>query len=173
MSDSAGKLYIDGSFVDAADGATELVREKATGEAIGRYAVATSTDVDRAVRSARAAQPTWAAALPAERAAVLRRAGDLLGERAAEFTERLIRETGGVWAKAAGEVTVARNKFYESAALHVQPAGDIGPSFKPGKLQLLQRIPLGVVAAITPWNFPLVLALRPVGRPWRWATRWY
>jgi benzaldehyde dehydrogenase (NAD) len=56
-----------------------------------------------------------------------------------------------------------RRKFHESAALPGRTAGDILPSFKPGKFALLQRIPLGVVAVITPWNFPVVLGLRPLG----------
>jgi benzaldehyde dehydrogenase (NAD) len=160
---SDGKLYIDGRFVDAADGRTAPVLEKATGEEIGRYADAGTADVDRAVVAAARAQDQWAAALPDERAAVLRRAADLLQDRAEEFTDVIMRETGSVRAKAAGEVVVARGKFHASAALPGRGAGDLLPPFKSGKLALSQRIPLGVVAVITPWNFPVILALRPLG----------
>lgn len=160
---SDGKLYIGGEFIDAADGRTAPVLEKATGEEMGRYADAGTVDVDRAVAAAVRAQEAWAAALPDERAWVLRRAGDLIQERADEFIDVIMRETGSVRAKAAGEVAAARRKFHESAALPGTRAGDILPSFKPGKLALSQRIPLGVIGVITPWNFPVVLALRPLG----------
>jgi benzaldehyde dehydrogenase (NAD) len=160
---SDGKHYIDGQWVDSLDGATAPVLEKATGEEMGRYAAGSAADVDRAMAAAVRAQRDWAAALPDERAWVLRRAGDLVHERAEEFTDVLIRETGGVRGKAAGEAAVARNRFHVAAGLASQPVGDLLPPFKPGKTSVLQRIPLGVVAVITPWNFPVVLALRPLG----------
>ena len=160
---SDGKLFIAGEFVDAADGRTASVLEKATGEEIGRYADAGPADVDRAVSAAVRAQESWAAALPDERAWVLRRAADLLRGRSEEFIEIIMRETGSVRAKAAGEVAAAQRKFHESAALPGRAAGEILPPFKPGKQALSQRVPLGVVAVITPWNFPVVLGLRPLG----------
>jgi benzaldehyde dehydrogenase (NAD) len=92
----------------------------------------------------------------------LRRAADLMHERAEELIDCLIRETGAVRAKADGEVAAARRKLHESAGLANRMAGDILPGFKPGKLILKQRIPLGVVGVITPWNFPVVLAMRPI-----------
>src|SRR5689334_21111503 len=75
---SDGKLYIDGSFTGAAEGRTAPVLEKATGEEMGTYADAGKADVDRAVAAAVAAGDAWAAALPDERAWLLRRAGDLV-----------------------------------------------------------------------------------------------
>jgi benzaldehyde dehydrogenase (NAD) len=160
---SDGKLYIAGEFVDAADGRTAPVLEKATGHEMGRYADAGPADVDRAMAAAVRAQQDWAATLPDERAWVLRRAAALLDDRADEFVDVIMRETGAVRAKAAGEVAAARSKFHASAALTGQATGELLPSFKPGKLALSQRVPLGVVAVITPWNFPVVLALRPLG----------
>jgi benzaldehyde dehydrogenase (NAD) len=160
---SDGKLYLAGEFVDAVDGRTAPVFEKATGERMGSYAVGTAADVDRAVRDAVKAQRGWAAALPDERARVLRAAGDIVQRRAEELIDVIMRETGSVRSKAAGEVAAARRKFHESAALPGRTAGEILPSFKPGKLGLLQRLPLGVVGVITPWNFPVVLGLRPLG----------
>jgi benzaldehyde dehydrogenase (NAD) len=160
---SAGRHYIGGEFVAAADGQTAPVLEKATGAEMGRYAVGSAADVERAVAAAVRAQPAWAAALPDERAWVLRKAADILDRRADEMVDILMRETGSVRGKAQGEVAAARRKFHESAALPGRGAGDILPTFRPGKLTLLQRIPLGVVAVITPWNFPVVLGLRPLG----------
>ncbi len=156
-----GKLFIDGSFEDAAAGSAPI-HDKATGEEIGRHAVGEKADVDRAVAAAVRAQPGWAA-LPGEaRGEVLRRASLLLDERAEEIVETIMRETGAVRAKAEGEVGAARRKFNESAGLAARRTGDVLPEAKPGKLTMLQRIPLGVIAAITPWNFPLVLAMRPL-----------
>src|SRR4051812_20647305 len=82
---SDGKLYIAGAFTDAADGRTAPVHEKATGEEMGRYADAGTADVHRAVAAAVAAHDDWAAVSADERAWILRRAGDLVQERADEF----------------------------------------------------------------------------------------
>ncbi|MCT9929283.1 aldehyde dehydrogenase family protein [Planotetraspora sp. A-T 1434] len=158
---SDGRHYIDGSWVPGA--ATAPVTEKATGAEIGTYALGDAADVDRAVAAAVRAQPAWAALLGEERAAVLRRAAAILERRADEFEEMLMRETGGVRGKARGEINAAIGKFLESASLARRAGGDLLPAFKPGKLILNQRVPLGVVAAIIPWNFPIVLALRPLG----------
>ncbi|MFS8098703.1 aldehyde dehydrogenase family protein [Lentzea alba] len=142
--------------------ATAEVFEKATGAQIGSYALGTVDDVRLAVASASSAQPCWAARLPAERAAVLRRMASLLESRVDEFTSVLIRETGGVTAKARGEVTAAISRLQICATLGALSRGDVQPSPKAGKLTLLERVPLGVVGVITPWNFPLVLAMRAV-----------
>jgi len=159
---SDGCLYIDGVYLPAWNGATAPVLEKATGTELGRYALGTADDVDLAVGAAVRAQPDWASRLPDERAAVLHRAADVMGARAEELIECLIRETGAVRAKAEGEVGAARRKLRESAGLANRMTGDILPGFKPGKLILKHRIPLGVVGVITPWNFPVVLAMRPL-----------
>lgn len=159
---SDGMLYIDGDYVPAGGGGTAPVLEKATGDELGRYALGGAADVDRAVVAAMRAQTDWATRLPDERADVLRRAADLLGERIEEFTDSLIRETGGVRAKAADEVRRAQRKLHESAGLANRMTGDILPGFKHDKLILKQRVPLGVVGVITPWNFPVVLAMRPL-----------
>jgi benzaldehyde dehydrogenase (NAD) len=159
---SDGKLFVAGEHVDAAGAETAPVHEKATGEAIGRYAVGGPADVDRAVAAAKAAFPGWAGAPAAERAALLRRCAALLDERAAEFEDVLMRETGGVRSKARGEVGAARGRFQQGAALAVESPGDLLHGHRPGKLAMLQRIPVGVVGAIIPWNFPLVLAMRAI-----------
>lgn len=159
---SVGTQYIDGAYVPAANGATAPVLEKATGAELGRYALGSAADVDLAVAAAVRAQPDWAAQLPDERAWVLRRAADLMLDRAEELIDCLMRETGAVRAKAEGEVGAARRKLHESAGLANRMTGEVLPGFKPGKLILKQRIPLGVVGVITPWNFPVVLAMRPL-----------
>ncbi|MET9628827.1 aldehyde dehydrogenase family protein [Lentzea sp. NPDC006480] len=148
-------------MVSAREETAEVV-EKATGTKIGTYALGGADDVRLAVASALSAQPAWAARTPAERAAVLRRMAALLESRVDEFVSVLVRETGGVVAKARGEVAAAINRLQICASLGALSRGDVQPSPKPGKLTLLERVPLGVVGVITPWNFPLVLAMRAV-----------
>lgn len=159
---SNGRHYIGGDFVVSAREETADVVEKATGTKIGTYALGGADDVRLAVASALSAQPAWAARLPAERAAVLRRMASLLESRVDEFVALLIQETGGVVAKARGEVAAAISRLQICASLGALSRGDVQPSPKPGKLTLLERVPLGVVGVITPWNFPLVLAMRAV-----------
>jgi benzaldehyde dehydrogenase (NAD) len=74
----------------------------------------------------------------------------------------IIRETGGVTAKAGYEVAMAAGELYHSAALLTQPIGQILPSADPERLSLARRVPVGVVSVITPWNVPLVLSMRSV-----------
>ncbi|TWP46741.1 aldehyde dehydrogenase family protein [Lentzea tibetensis] len=157
---SNGRHYIDGDFVVPASGATAPVQEKATNAVIGEYALGNEKDVRLAVASSVNAQKGWAALLPAERAAAVRKIARVIENRADDFVHHLMRETGGVEAKARGEVGAALSRLNVSAAQAQLARGEIQPSPKPGKLTLLERIPLGVVGVITPWNFPLVLAMR-------------
>ena len=157
-----GRMYIGGTFVEGAAETTGAVVEKATGREIGRYALGDAGDVDRAVAAAKAAQPAWAAATFEERAAVLRRVADRFAARLDEFADIIVRETGGVPAKGRGEVGVGQRKLLESAALAGRPYGELLPSPRRDKLAILRHDPLGVVAVITPWNFPVVLGMRGV-----------
>ena len=138
------------------------VTDKGTGEELAEAGVASQADVDRAVRSAKAAQPGWAALAYDERAGLLRRVARLLEDRGAEIAELIVRETGGIPGKADYEVGAAQDELYEAAALASRATAEVLPSHNTGKLSLIQRVPVGVVAAITPWNFPVVLGFRVV-----------
>ncbi|MDX6355961.1 MAG: benzaldehyde dehydrogenase [Streptomyces sp.] len=157
-----GRLYIDGEFVPAASGRTGVVEEKATGKRIGEYALGSAADVDRAVAAARAAQPGWAALSAPERAGYLRRFGGYLEERYEELVEQSMRETGGVRAKAEDEVGTSIRQLALSAVQVSEHAGDILPPYKAGKISLSRAVPLGVLGLITPWNYPMNLAMRAV-----------
>ena len=157
-----GKLYIDGSFRDAGSGATKPVLEKATGTELGRMATADRADLDAAVGAARRTQADWAARSYEERAGLLRRAAQRLEERAEEFADMIVRETGSIGGKAQYEVHAASNELWEAAGLTSRAVAEIVPSGNVGKMNIIERIPVGVVAVITPWNFPLVLAMRAV-----------
>ena len=157
-----GKLYIDGSFRDAGSGKTKPVLEKATGRELGRFASADRADLDAAVGAARRAQADWAARSYEERAGLLRRVAQRLEERADEFADTIVRETGSIGGKAQYEVHAAGNELWEAAGLASRAVAEIVPSGNVGKMNIIERIPVGVVAVITPWNFPLVLAMRGV-----------
>jgi benzaldehyde dehydrogenase (NAD) len=157
-----GQLYIDGQFGPSADGAHGGVTEKATGAVIGNYARAGAADVDRAVAAARRAQPGWAALSAPDRSARLRRFADVLQSRFAELVEQSMRETGGVRAKAEDEVGTSIKQLHISAVQAGENAGDLLPPYKAGKLSLSRAVPLGVIGVITPWNYPMNLAMRAV-----------
>ncbi|MEW2521188.1 aldehyde dehydrogenase family protein [Actinacidiphila alni] len=155
-----GRLYIDGEFTPAASGRTGVVEEKATGRPIGSYALGAAEDVERAVAAARAAQPGWAELSAPERAGHLRALCGYLEQRYAELVEQSMRETGGVRAKAEDEVGTSIRQLALSAVQVSENAGDILPPYKAGKLSLSRTVPLGVLGLITPWNYPMNLAMR-------------
>ncbi|MCI4065398.1 aldehyde dehydrogenase family protein [Micromonospora sp. R77] len=144
-------LHVAGDWVDPAEGETVPVENPATGDIIGQVPAGTPADVDRAVAAARAAFPDWAATDPAERAAHLGRLHTALALRAREITRTIALELGAPL-KLAGRVqtglplTVLRSMVELAAD---PPAEEtIGNS-------LVVREPVGVVGAITPWNYPL------------------
>jgi benzaldehyde dehydrogenase (NAD) len=137
------------------------VVEPATGAELGRAGVAGHEDITRAAAEAAGAQRAWAATSFEERAAVLRRAGLLFEEHAAEIEEWIVRETGAIPPKAALETHIAAQECYEASALASHTLGDILPTAKK-RLSLARRVPAGVVGVIAPFNFPLILGIRSV-----------
>ncbi|MFG3024099.1 benzaldehyde dehydrogenase [Streptomyces sp. NPDC048254] len=145
----------------APTGGTAPVVEPATGDVLDVIGVATAEDVPVAAGRAARAQPAWARLPYTERAAVLRRAGDLFTEHAEEIQRWLIREAGSIPGKAAFETVTAAQECYEAAALVSRPLGEVLPSAEP-RLSLARRVPAGVVGVIAPFNVPLVLGIRSV-----------
>ncbi|MFI6450279.1 benzaldehyde dehydrogenase [Streptosporangium amethystogenes] len=142
-------------------GARSPVLVVGAGAELGRVGVAGAEDVAAAAVHAVRAQREWAAASFEERAAVLRRAGQLFEEHAGEIQDWLVRETGSIRPKAGTETHVAAQECYEAAALASAPLGEILPTVKK-RLSLARRVPAGVVGVISPFNFPLILAIRSV-----------
>jgi benzaldehyde dehydrogenase (NAD) len=142
-------------------GGERPVVEPATGAELGRLGLADASDVARAAEIAAAAQPGWAALDHTERAAVLRRAGDLWTEHAEEIQGWVIRETGSIPGKAAFETATAAQECYEASALPSHPYGELLRSSQP-RLSLARRLPAGVVGVIAPFNVPIVLSIRAV-----------
>ena len=157
-----GRIFVDGEFRAPAGGETLTVLDKAAQEPIGTVGVASTDDLDAAIEAAKAAQPAWAAEPYDVRAGILRAAAAALQERADEVASLIVRETGSIRGKADYEVGGAANELYEAAGLTSRAVAQIIPSHDPGRLSIAQRIPRGVVGAITPWNFPLILGMRVV-----------
>src|SRR5699024_9381373 len=131
------------------------------GTELGRAGLADADDITRATTRAAEAQRDWAATSFQERAAVLRRAGDLWAEHADELSGWLIRESGSIPGKAGVELHVAQQESYEASTLPSRPWGDVLAT-EEQRLSMAQRVPAGVVGVISPFNAPLILAIRAV-----------
>lgn len=143
----------DASLVD--------VIEPATGEILTQVNMAGEAEVRVACAAATRAQGAWASTPARERAEVFHRAVGYLNEHREEFSVFIARETGGTLLKGGHEVAEAMAMLRNAAALMLQPEGVVLPS-TPGRMNLAQRVPLGVVAVISPFNFPLILSMRAV-----------
>src|SRR4051812_42108370 len=154
---TAAPLFIDGEAALAADGRIVDVINPATEEPIGRAALAGPADIDRAVRAARGALDPWSAWPVDERAALLRRAGELLDQRAAEFAALLVAEVGSPQRVAVAQAAACRLFLDWHAAQAATFPWEEEREGVRGPL-LVRRRPVGVVAAIVPWNYPLGLS---------------
>jgi benzaldehyde dehydrogenase (NAD) len=154
-----GKVFL-GSWT-AGSGGDAAVTEPATGQEIGRVGLATPADVARAAQIAAAAQVSWAAKPHTERQAILRRAGDLWLAAASEIEPWGIREMGKIPPAMQFETHVATEEIFEAATLPSRPYGELLPSEQP-RLSYSERVPVGVVGVIAPFNFPQILAIRSV-----------
>jgi benzaldehyde dehydrogenase (NAD) len=154
----AEKIFVN-SWTAGSAGVRAVV-EPATGDQLGAIGLAAPDDVVRASARAAAAQREWAVAAPAERAAVLRRAGQLFEQYADEVQDWLIREAGSIRPKAAVETDTAAEECFEASALPTHPMGHVLPSAE--RWSFARRRPAGVVSVIAPFNFPLILSIRSV-----------
>ncbi|MEU8246502.1 aldehyde dehydrogenase family protein [Nonomuraea sp. NPDC048916] len=156
----SGRLFSDGWRPGG--GGTADVREVATGEPIGVIGLADVADVERAGKSASAAQREWSRASYKERASVMVRTAQALESMRADVVEMMMRETGSIRAKAGQEVSKALDELRAAAGLADQPYGQLLPHEDASVLSMARRVPVGVVGVITPWNAPLMLAIRSV-----------
>jgi succinate-semialdehyde dehydrogenase / glutarate-semialdehyde dehydrogenase len=155
-------LFIDGQWVPASDGATLEVRDPGSGETLGHVASATPDDVRRAVAVAERARHGWWARPATERADVLLRWHDLIKENQEQLGVLLTIEEGKPLVEARGEIaySAAFVRFYAEEAR--RGYGEVIPSNRSGRRLFALRQPVGVVAAITPWNFPALMIARKV-----------
>jgi benzaldehyde dehydrogenase (NAD) len=155
-----GKIY-SGGWVDA-PAQIETV-EPATGEVLGTAGAGDPASIAKAAKAASEAQRAWAETPFAERAAIVRRAGELMEQHRGELIDWLVRESGAIQPKADHEIGASIGQLDAAAALADQPLVLELPSLTPDRTSTARRIPLGVVGVITPWNFPYVLAMRSLG----------
>lgn len=155
-----GQLYSNG-WREAAGGTVDVF-DKSSGERLATVALAGASDVAEAAERAAAAQSDWAAVSYIDRAAVLRRVADLIDERREEFVTWLIRETGEIRRRAEHEVRISAEEVREAASLAARPLGELLPTPEPTRISMAQRVPVGVVGVITPWNAPVILGLRAI-----------
>jgi len=153
------QLWIGGRRVQAVDGGALDVVSPIDGRAIGSIADAGAEDVDRAVKAARAAfdKGAWSRAAPAQRKKVLLKLADLIEKNALELAVLGVRDNGteiGMAYKAEPLSAAATFRYYAEAIDKVY--GEIAPT-APDVLGLVHREPLGVVSAIVPWNFPMMI----------------
>ena len=154
------QLYIDGHWCEAQGGRTLAVTNPATGAEIGRVAHAGVADLERAVIAAHKGFEVWRDVPAHERAVVMRRAAALLRERSTGIAEMLTLEQGKPLAEARSEVTygAAFVEWFAEEAKRVN--GETIPAPTADKRLLVIKQPVGVVAAITPWNFPVAMITR-------------
>lgn len=152
--------FIGGSWVEAESGRSYPNHSPWTGEVLGEVAAGDGEDARRAIDAAQAAFPGWAAALPAERQQVFLRAADIIDRRRDEILHALAMETGCGVHFGGVQVRFAASLLRQAAGLGYQPNGELLPSDVRGTRAMAVRRPVGVVAAIAPWNASLVLAGR-------------
>ena len=170
MASSIFSNYINGAWVE---GASSIVNRSPadTEDVVGRYAQADADQVDRAIAAAAAAQPAWARSGLEERWRVLMAIGDELIARKAELGEQLSREEGKTLAEGVGEVHRSGQFFHYYAAEVLRQLGETADSVRPGVEIEVRREPVGVVAIITPWNFPMATAAWKIAPALALATR--
>jgi alpha-ketoglutaric semialdehyde dehydrogenase len=157
VAEQRSKNYVGGAWTDGSSGETFESRVPATGETLGVFPRSTAEDVDRAVAAAKAAFAEWRLVPAPERGNVLFRFARLLEEQKDELTELMSREMGKVLAEAGGDVQEAIDMSMYMGGEGRRLFGHTTPSELRDKFQMSLRMPVGVVGAITPWNFPIAI----------------
>lgn len=156
------QLFIAGEWLGIEGRETEPVLNPATGEAVGLLPHASAADLDRAAAAAEAAFASWRRVPAYDRAMILRKAANLLRERADYIGRRMTLEQGKPFAEARLEALISADIFDYTADEGRRTYGRIVPARVPGMRWMVTREPVGPVAAFTPWNFPAVIPARKI-----------
>ncbi|WP_454753231.1 aldehyde dehydrogenase [Cupriavidus necator] len=153
------QMFIDGTFVNASDGRWFETQNPYTGKTWAEVARGTEADVDRAVQAADAAfrSGPWSEMTATQRGALLRKLGDLIARDAERLAEFEVQDNGKLLAEMGAQLKYLPQWFYYFGGLADKIEGTVIPLDKKGYFNYTRREPLGVVAAITPWNSPLML----------------
>jgi succinate-semialdehyde dehydrogenase / glutarate-semialdehyde dehydrogenase len=154
--------YVDGAWTTAGAGGRFPVRDPATGETLAEVADLDAGDARAAIEAAAAALPAWAARTAKERAATLRRWFELIMAAQEDLARLMTAEQGKPLAETRGEVAYGASFIEWFAEEAKRLYGDVIPTHAAGKRILVLKQPIGVVAAITPWNFPIAMITRKV-----------
>ncbi len=157
------RAFIGGRWLDADAGATHPVRNPATRELLGTVPVMGAAETRRAIEAAHGAFPAWAARTAKERAGILRRWYELLMANQEDLATLMTAEQGKPLAEAKGEIAYGAAFIEWFAEEGKRLYGDVIPGHQADKRLVVLRQPVGVVAAITPWNFPLAMITRKAG----------
>ena len=156
------QLYIDGAYTDSTGKDWIDVINPATEAVISRTPKATNADVDKAVQAAAKAQKAWELTPNVERGKIVRKLGDALADRRETFIDLLQEEQGKDYELAGGEVDLAIDYFHYMSEWARRIEGDVVPSDRANENILIYKKPIGVVAGINPWNFPVFILARKV-----------
>jgi len=157
---------IDGKWVQADSGRTILVKNPATGEAIGEVPALGAAETRRAIEAAHRAQAGWRAMLAKDRAAILRKLNDLMLANTEDLAVIMTAEQGKPLSESKGEIAYAASFIEWFAEEGKRIYGDTIPQNGKGRRILVLKEPIGVFAAITPWNFPAAMITRKAGPGW-------
>jgi len=157
------QAYIHGEWVNAAHHATHEVHNPATGEKVGTVPDMGAAETQRAIDAAHAAFPAWAAKTAKERGTILRKWFDLMIANQDDLATIMTAEQGKPLAESKGEIAYAASFIDWFAEEGKRIYGDVIPTPQSDKRLVVLRQPIGVVAAITPWNFPAAMITRKAG----------
>jgi len=160
------QCYINGEWCDADNGATFAVTNPATGEVVGHVPQMGAAETNRAINAANAAMKDWAAKTAKERAGILRKLYDLMLANQEDLAQIMTAEQGKPLAEARGEILYAASFIEWFAEEGKRIYGDVIPAGIPGQRLFVIKQPIGVVGAITPWNFPTAMLTRKAGPAW-------
>lgn len=150
--------YIDGQWVQSVSGRTYENRNPANpDELIAIHQKSNAEDVDRAMKAARAAQKQWALVPAPKRGELMFKVGDILKRRKEEIARDMTREMGKVIAETRGDVQEAIDMAFYAAGEGRRCFGQTVPAEMPDKFAMSVRVPVGIISAITPWNFPMAI----------------
>ena len=157
------KNFVGGEWVDAASGETMEVLNPSTGEVIAEVARSAAEDVERAVEAARKAYEQWSEKTPKDRMELLLKLADVIDDNAEELTRLESQNVGKPMSIAADEMPFSADnlRFFAGAARTLE--GKAAGEYVEGYTSIIRREPLGIVAGITPWNYPLMMAVWKLG----------
>src|SRR5438309_9823560 len=156
------RMYIDGKWCDADSGRTLGVVNPATEEVLAEIAYGGRAETRRALEAAQRALPGWMKLTAWDRAKVLKKTAELMRERIDAIARTLTTEQGKPLAESKAEVLHSADTFEWFAEEGKRAYGDVIPQSAPGKRHMVLKHPVGVCAGISPWNFPVTLAVRKI-----------